>query len=49
MKCSENDDPDFLNKKINVDESISDFIELDKQNHQILIKSKLKGSGIMVL
>ena len=34
---------------INVDESISDFIELEKQDHQILIKSKLEGSGIMVL
>lgn len=49
VKCTDNDSPAWLNDKISVDDSISDLIKLDKQENQILIKSKLQGSGLLIL
>ena len=49
VKCTENDTPDFLNTKINVDPSIAGLITLEKQDNQILIKSALEGSGLLAI
>ena len=49
VKCSQADEADYLNSKIEVDESISSLITLEKQETQILIKSALQGSGLLAI
>ena len=49
VKCTQADEADYLNSKIEVDESISSLITLEKQETQILIKSALQGSGLLAV
>lgn len=49
VACTSGDVLDYLNQKINVDSSIASLITLEKQSSQILIKSALSGSGLLII
>jgi hypothetical protein len=49
VKCTEADTADYLNTKINIDQSIASLITLEKQDNQILIKSALESSGLLAV